>query len=251
MRVQQNHDRQVMTNAWFDSDIGRYVLEREQVWFDAVSADLFGFVAMQIGQCHVDFLRANRMPFRFTTSAIGGQLLARPEELPIDGQCIDLIALPHLLEFSPRPHLLLREVERVLRPEGQLLVAGFNPLSLWGLKRKASVRHGYPWNGRFLHLTRIRDWLSLLGFELLAGRMVCYAPPIDHAGWLHSFRFMEAAGDRWWALGGGVYLLHAVKRVRGMRVIAPRWDDRKWLTKPVLAPPGNRVVGDGNHKDAA
>lgn len=238
-----------MTTAWFDSDIGRYVLGREQAWFDAVSADIFGFNAMQIGQCHVDFLRANRMPFRFTASAIDGDILARPEELPLDGQSVDLIALPHLLEFSPQPHQLLREVERVLRPEGQVLIAGFNPLSLWGMKRLASVRHGYPWNGRFLHLARIKDWLSLLGFELLAGRMICYAPPIDNARWLHSFRFMEAAGDRWWALGGGVYLLHAVKRVRGMRVIAPRWDERKWLAKPVLAPPGNRAVGRGNHKE--
>ena len=234
---------------WFDSDIGRYVLEREQVWFDAVSADIFGFKAMQLGQCHIDFLRANRMPFRFTASVIDGSVQARPEELPFDSQCIDLIALPHLLEFSPQPHQLLREVERVLRPEGRLLLAGFNPLSLWGLKNRARSSLGYPWNGQFLQLARIKDWLTLLGFELLAGRMICYAPPIDHSGWLRSFRFMEAAGDRWWALGGGVYLLHAVKRVRAMRVIAPRWDEKSWLVKPVLLPPGNRVIDNTNRKD--
>jgi SAM-dependent methyltransferase len=230
-----------MTVNWFDSDVGHYVLEREQIWFDAASADIFGFNAMQIGQCHVDFLRANRMPFRSATSVGDGDMRARPEELPIASQTIDLIALPHALEFSPNPHQLLREVERVLRPEGRLLLAGFNPLSLWGLKRLAGSRQYYPWTGRFLHLTRIKDWLSLMGFELLSGRMVCYAPPINNARWLHGFRFMEAAGDRWWAMGGGVYLLHAVKRVRGMRLISPRWEEG-WLGKPILARPGHRLI---------
>lgn len=230
-----------MTGNWFNSDVGQYVLEREQVWFDATSADIFGFNALQIGQCHIDFLRANRMPFRFNASITDGSLRCRPEELPIESQSIDLIALPHLLEFSPNPQLLVREVERVLRPEGRLLLAGFNPLSLWGLRRVAGAKQGYPWHGRFLHLTRIKDWLSLMGFELLSGRMVCYAPPVNNAVWLNRFRFMEAAGDRWWAMGGGVYLLHAVKRVKGMRLITPRWED-KWLAKPILVRPTNRVI---------
>ena len=230
-----------MTMNWFDSDIGRYVLEREQSWFDLTSADLFGFNAMQIDQCHVDFLRANRMPFRFAMSVGGGDLRSRPEELPIASQTIDLIALPHALEFSPNPHRLLREVERVLRPEGRLLLAGFNPLSLWGLRRLSGSRQCYPWNGRFLHLARIKDWLSLMDFELLSGRMACYAPQVNNSRWLRGFRFMEAAGDRWWAMGGGVYLLHAVKRVHGMRLITPRWEE-KWLAKPLLAPPSNRAI---------
>lgn len=230
-----------MTENWFDSDIGRYILEREQVWFDANSADIFGFNALQMGQCHIDFLRANRMPFRFSMSVTCGSMQGRPEYLPIADQSLDLLAMPHALEFSPNPHMLLREVERVLRPEGRILLAGFNPFSLLGMKRVLGSHQAYPWNGRFLHLTRIKDWLSLLGFELVSGRMVCYAPPVNRSAWLHRFRFMEAAGDRWWALGGGVYLLHAVKRVRNMRLITPRWEE-KWLVKPVLAPPSNRIT---------
>jgi SAM-dependent methyltransferase len=226
---------------WFDSDLGQYMLAREQEWFDAASIDLFGFNALQVGLCHVDFLRANRMPYRYCAGVAAGHLRCRPEFLPIDAQSMDLVAMPHALEFSPNPHQLLREVERVLRPEGQLLLAGFNPLSLWGVKRWLGPRGAYPWSGQFLRLSRIRDWLSLLGFELAAGRMVCYAPPVNRQGWLDRSRFMEAAGDRWWALGGGVYLLHAIKRVHGMRLIAPRWEE-KWLAKPVLARTGNRTV---------
>ena len=228
---------------WFETDAGRYVLERELAWFDATSADLFGFMAMQIGMCQVDYLRANRMPNRFCGKPGGGDVLCRPEQLPIETQSLDLVALPHALEFSPNPHQLLREVERVLRPEGKLLLTGFNPLSFWGLRRSLGGRQSYPWNGQFLRLVRIKDWLSLLGFELAGGRMACYAPPLSRALWLKRFGFLESAGDRWWAMGGGVYMLHAVKRVQGMRLISPQWSG-SWLGKAGLAQSTNRIQID-------
>ncbi|MEW5789488.1 MAG: methyltransferase domain-containing protein [Pseudomonadota bacterium] len=220
---------------WYESDLGRYVLERELDWFDAVSSDLFGFHAVQIGDCAIDYLRANRMPQRFCLCPREGVVRGQPESLPIAGQSLDLVALPHVLEFSSNPHQVLREAERVLRPEGRLLIAGFNPLSLWGLRRVGGSREAPgPWEGRFIHLARIKDWLALLGFELAGGRMACYAPPINRSRWLSGFGFLEAAGDRWWALGGGVYLLHAVKRVHGMRLIAPKWDS-SWRSRPAWA----------------
>jgi SAM-dependent methyltransferase len=222
--------------TWFESDVGRYVLAREQAWFDAVSADLFGFNAMQMGNCGVDYLRANRMRYRFCAGLGTGVLTCRPERLPLASQSLDLIALPHLLEFSPHPHELLREVERVLRPEGRLLIVGFNPFSLWGLRRLFSARDGaWPWHGRFIHLARLKDWLALLGFDIVGGRMACYAPPIDRAMWIKRFSFLEAAGDRWWALGGGIYQIHAVKRVRGMRLIEPKREGN-WVARPAWAP---------------
>ena len=228
--------------AWFESDLGRYVLERELAWFDAVSVDLFGFKALQLGTCKVDYLRANRMPHRFCAGLDQGGIDCHPEQLPLAGQSLDLVALPHLLEFSPNPHQLLREVERVFRPEGRVLIAGFNPLSLWGMRRMLSrERDIWPWQGRFIHLYRIKDWLALLGFEIVAGRMNCYAPPMDRDTWIRRFAFLEAAGDRWWALGGGVYLLHAVKRVTGMRLIAPK-REAKWLSRPVWAPTRRETV---------
>ncbi len=221
--------------GWYESDLGRYVLERELEWFDAVTSDLFGFHALQVGGCGIDFLRANRMPQRFCAGPDAGGLRCQTEHLPIASQSLDLLVLPHVLEFSPHPHQVLREAERVLRPEGRLLIAGFNPLSLWGLRRVAGSKDAMgPWDGRFIHLARLKDWLALLGFELAGGRMACYAPPVNRLRCLASFGFLEAAGDRWWALGGGIYLLHAVKRVHGMRLIAPKWEGR-WRTRPAWA----------------
>jgi hypothetical protein len=132
-------------------------------------------------------------------------------------------------------------VERTLRPEGRVLIAGFNPLSLWGLRRVLSAEGAaWPWNGRFIHLARLKDWLALLGFEIAGGRLACYAPPIDRAAWIERFSFLEAAGDRWWALGGGVYLIHAVKRVQGMRLIEPKWDTA-WRARPAWSANPNKL----------
>jgi len=132
--------------------------------------------------------------------------------------------LPHMLEFAEHPHLLLREVERVLMPEGNLIISGFNPRSLWGLHRALGRKQGYPWCGHFIALHRLKDWLALLGFEVVGGRFAVYAPPFHQPGLLERSAFMEAVGDRWWAVSGGVYFLHAVKRVPGMRLIMPQWN---------------------------
>ncbi len=225
--------------SWYESDLGRYVLARELEWFDAVSSDLFGFHALQMGDCETDFLRANRMPHRFCAALAAGPLRAAPEMLPISSQSLDLLALPHVLEFSSHPHQVLREAERVLRPEGRLLISGFNPISLWGMRRFVTQRicrdqETHPWHGRFIHLTRIKDWLALMGFELAGCRLACYAPPANKASWLARFGFLEAAGDRWWAFGGGVYLIHAIKRVHGMRILLPK-RDTTWRARPAWA----------------
>lgn len=237
--------------GWYDSDLGRYVLARERAWFDAVCGDLFGFHALQVGECDIDFLRTNRMPHRYCAGTAAGCPRCRPEQLPFAGQSLDLLVLPHVLEFSRHPHEVLREAERVLRPEGRLLLAGFNPFSLWGMRRRLGRPDAVgPWHGRFIALNRIKDWLALLGFELAGGRMACYAPPLNRQSWLDRFGCLEAAGDRWWALGGGIYLIHAIKRVHGMRLIAPKWEGR-WRTRPAWAQPtrnASQRVGLGRQR---
>lgn len=145
--------------------------------------------------------------------------------LPFDSASIDLVVLPHVLEFSRNPHQILREVERVMRPEGRIILSGFNPFSLWGMRGIASGSAGSaPWCGNFISLPRLKDWFALLGFEVSSGKLSAYIPPFDQEKWLHRFGFMEQAGDRWWPISGGVYFLIAIKRVRGVRLIRPSWN---------------------------
>ena len=108
-------------------------------------------------------------------------------------------------------------------PEGHLVLSCFNPWSLWGLKRIYSSGLTYPWNGAFINLPRLKDWLSLLGFEIKSGKMCCYVPPFSRENWINRFAFMEKAGGRWWPFSGAVFFLQTIKRVRGMRLIMPEW----------------------------
>ena len=242
---------------WLKTPPGRYLLAWEQAQLDRCVADVFGFHALQLGLPELDALRANRMPHRWlavdqqapamesapspevpeTAAAIGPQPAPRAvalqcdfDALPFDSQSLDLIVLPHSLELARDPHLALREVERVLMPEGRVVIIGFNPGSLWALRqhlgrmgRGVGLGAGSPLfmpsEGEFLGYWRLRDWLRLLSFEVEEGRFGCYRPPLASEPWLARFEWMERTGDRWWPVLGAVYMLVAVKRVRGMRLV--------------------------------
>ncbi|MFM0737069.1 class I SAM-dependent methyltransferase [Paraburkholderia xenovorans] len=154
-------------------------------------------------------------------------------DLPFEAQSVDLIVMPHTLEFTSDPHRLLREAERVLMPEGQLIILGFNSLSLWGARQSVGKVTGRPFVPSAVDLiafTRLKDWIKLLGFDLERGRFGCYRPPLGSEQWLSRYQFMEAAGDRWWPIFGATYMIKAIKRVRGMRLVGPLK-----VKKPVLA----------------
>lgn len=227
---------------WLATPLGQYLVEQEQRFFDAAVVDLFGYNALQVGLPEVDLLRASRMTLRerVAPNAPAG-LRADCTALPIAPSVVDLVVLPHVLEFSLHPHQILREVERILMPDGHLLISGLNPWSLWGIGRTLAGAGGeFPWQGEYISLLQLKDWLALLGFEVTAGRMACYAPPFAQQKWLRRCAFMEAAGNRWWPFAGGVYFLQAVKRVTGMRVIMPRWSESR-RAKPALAVVPRRV----------
>ncbi|MDR3323556.1 MAG: class I SAM-dependent methyltransferase [Zoogloeaceae bacterium] len=232
--------------TWLNTPQGQYVLNWEQTRLDAALSDVFGFNALQLGLPEQDFLRGNRMPLRQTLSDSGAaHLLGAFTQLPIAAQSVDLVVLPHVLEFYPEPHQILREVERILIPEGRLFILGFNPLSLWGARRRLPGRpEGFPWNGQYLSLSRLKDWLKLLGFELDRGVFGCYAPPCKSARWLARWRFMELAGDRWWGFAGSVYMIRAIKRVYGMRLILPDWNAQKLKTEAL------RPIAHKTHKES-
>jgi SAM-dependent methyltransferase len=245
---------------WLKTPAGAYVLQWEQEHLDTAVSDLFGFHALQLGLPELDALRANRMPHRWvavegeaapTNASIDSQpepfaspakvgiaLYCDFDALPFDTSSLDLVVLPHALELARDPHLALREVERVLVPEGRVVIVGFNPGSLWGLRQQigrwrrrlnSGSRRGLflPSAGEFMRYRRLRDWLRLLSFEVEAGRFGCYRPPVVSTKWLSRFEWMERVGDRWWPVFGAVYFVVAVKRVRGMRLVGMVREQRK------------------------
>lgn len=217
---------------WLETPPGQYVQAWEQRQVDAMVGNVFGYHAIQIGLPQWDLLRANRIPHRARTlasaqglEATGAVLVANPEALPFESQSIDLLVLPHVLDCSQNAHQVLREAERVLVPEGHLVVLGFNPWSLWGVSdRIPGLDPILPIPADYqVSLARLKDWFKLLSFEFDRGRFGCYVPPCATDVWLRRWAFMESAGDRWWPVCGAVYVVSAVKRVAGMRLVAPRW----------------------------
>jgi len=230
----------ITLDDWLDTPLGEYIRAWEQERLDALTADIFGFNAVQIGFPKLHALRANRMQHRWLSDmrvpqpAEHGQA-ANPHkasvihdfgEIPFASQSLDLVVLPHVLEFASEPHQILREVERVLIPEGQVIISGFNPASLWGLRQAAGSvtgAHFLPEYAEFISLLRLQDWLKLLNLEVNRGHFGCYMPPCKSDKWLRRFSFMEKAGGRWWPYCGAVYMVQAIKRVKGMTLIGPSW----------------------------
>lgn len=199
-------------------------MAREQAIFDRVLPDLFGFYALQIGAAGAPLLQSSRITHRFTLAwDTPAAVVAEADQLPFAENQFDLVVLPHTLEFQALPHEVLREVFRVLRPEGRLLLTGFNPYSPWGIKRYLGRERSGAWAGEFMSLSRVKDWLSLLGFDFVAGQFDVFNLPLATGRGLQRLAWLEGAGERWWPFAGGVYFLHAVKRVAGVRLIRPDW----------------------------
>ena len=201
----------------------------EQRCLEQITADIFGFNAMQIGLPQIDALQASRMPNKWIADTCTGgnanvAVIYDLTDMPFASQSLDLIILPHVLEFSSEPHQVLREVERVLIPEGRLVICGFNPASLWGVRQMVGRLSGAPFlplDGEFISVPRLKDWLKLLNLEVDEGRFGCYAPPCRTDAWLRRFGVIEKAGAQWWPYLGAVYMVQAIKRVKSMRLIGP------------------------------
>lgn len=222
--------------------------EREQV--AAAVANVFGFHALQLGLPELDTLVANRMPHRWLATETPNEKATFVTDfaaLPFPANSLDLVVLPHALELTTDPHAALREVERVLVPEGRVVICGLNPMSLWGFRqsrahlyRRFGFEHMFlPEAGEFIGYLRLRAWLRLLGLEIESGHFGCYRPALASPGLLARFAWMDRLGARWWPILGAVYCLVAVKKVRGMTLLNPAWKPARWLTSAPVSVASN------------
>jgi SAM-dependent methyltransferase len=213
---------------WLASPLGRTVLAFESRVLQDALADVFGFEMLQIGRwgegLELSASARTQHHWWVAPDARGaGAIRAHYDALPVATGSIEAVLLPHTLEFALDPHEVLREVERVLRGDGHVVICGFNPLGPWGLRHLVAGRRFPPPVNRLLAEGRLRDWLRLLGFEVVGSRRYLFVPPwarrvpADGQGW------PERRGPEILPPLAGAYLVKACKRVRVLTPIRPVW----------------------------
>jgi SAM-dependent methyltransferase len=230
-----SHDTAFVTD-WLATPLGRRCLTNEQRLMRRALERVFGEQLLQIGawgprNSFLRYARTQRRALVDWRPGVAADLVCDPERLAVASDSIDAVVLPHTLERTASPHALLREVDRVLRPDGQLIVLSFAPGGLWGLRHLLSSG-GYPaGRDRAVREGRLRDWLELLSFDVPPATRYCHTLPIER---FKQLRFLprEELAQRWLPIFSGGYLLKAQKRVQPLTPV------RLWKRQARL-----RVVG--------
>ncbi len=220
-------------DAWYKSPLGQAFLAEQSRIVQPIFAKTLAYYQLLMGdppfiQSLLPHLKANPIwihpPSQTQVLPHLDAIAARQDKLPIASDSMDLVYLAHCLALGKNPHEVLREAFRVLKPQGHLIISHFNPWSAWGLWR--FLRRPFrpvAWDARFIALSRLEDWLSLLSFELVQSHRFFFRPPITDPKFLVRLDFLETIGSRLYPLWGGGIILWAKKSVLTLTPIKPHF----------------------------
>ncbi len=214
---------------WLQEPLGQTFLETEKDLLKGTIGKLFGYHFLLLGEAdfaqsiskspilHRVWVHSHAKP-QARLSAIRGRF----DKLPIIADEIDLVYAAHCLELIRNPHEVLREIYRVLRPEGHLIISCFNSPSLFGFwKWICAWISPVAFHGKYMSAYRLKDWLILLGFDIVETKYFFYRPPVNSQKVLSKLKWLEYLGKMCWPfLGSGYYVL-AKKRVLTLTPIRP------------------------------
>jgi SAM-dependent methyltransferase len=233
---------------WYRLSLGQQLAEAETTALATQLTNLFGYHLVLVDppwdECRLEESRiAHRVIQRIDKQApADAGMLADTENWPIMTDSVDAIVLPHTLELAHDPHQVLREADRCLVPDGHLVIIGFNPRSIWGIRRVLARKRGdLPWDTHFRSMGRVKDWLGLLGFDILHSHFLFQRPPLQSEGILGRLRFMEPASGVGFVLLSAAYILVARKRTV---ILTPLHQMQR--AKPRLFPVGIPSSSQGN-----
>ncbi len=206
---------------WYSRESGQYLLSKQRDRVAQLLETAFGYHILQLGVTRdhtlIDGSRINHHVYAAACPGGRVSLLCTGDEIPLESDSVDVLVAHHAVEFSDNPHQSLREMHRVLAPQGRLILLGFNPYSPGNMAHAIQARLGYgPWPARrTVGAPRMIDWLHLIGCELQSADYL-YTLPAPRTGRLHEWlrNSDQWLGQRNWPLGG-VYVLHAIKQVCG------------------------------------
>ena len=220
-------DAQQPLAQWYATGLGQSILEDLEGQLRIRLGDVFGYQGLQIGNPDPsrDLLAHAGLHRRIVVDAPGlpADINADILSLPIASETMKSVLFFHTLDFCHQPHQALREADRVLMKDGQLIVVGFNPLSAFGARHfLTGWRQNEPWNGHFYSRMRVTDWLSVLDYRVLHSESLFIRPPINSERLLWRLRKLEKL-QPWLRAVGGLYVLQARKQTIPMTVARRTW----------------------------
>jgi len=221
--------------AWLANPIGKRFLDLECGRLNEIVPTLFGYIAVTVGEpdfmACIDqsaikkrFLLNDDISLVYAPNSLS-LACSRQDSLALESGTVDLVYLAHTLEFASNPHEVLREAYRILRPDGHLIITMFNPLSVWGLWRSvAKVTKHVPWQANFMSVLKLKDWLALLGFDIMRINYFGFNLPVGYCSHHHKLSLCERWGQKLELPIGAAYIIEASKRVIPITpIVAPAW----------------------------
>jgi SAM-dependent methyltransferase len=207
-------------DVWYQSPLGSYVLEMERAELDKYLPHYYGDHFLQLGGPSETFLferspiahRVRLSPESFPVFS-GPSVCGQFHAMPFMSETIDVLLLPHVLELIDRPADFLAECYRVLSPEGRLIILGFNPSSLWGIRRYLGTKKTFPWCIHFKLKAYIKHLLQVQNLSIEHISNLLFEPPVKNTNGLKKLFPMEALGRVFWSDFGAIYLIIAYKQL--------------------------------------
>ena len=225
---------------WYQQASSSWILNLESEEISRIIKNIEGVYLVQMGRS-LDVMHSKKSQIfahiRLMSQFIDDSILSVQtnwQELPLLSNSVDIVVLVHLLEFINYPVKLLQEVFHALKPNGQLIILGFNPWSFWGLKKTFS--RSIPWNGRFWSRTQVKRWLINFNYSILYSKTFCYGLLSQKKLGRKIRVFIETAGRLSLPAGGRIYLLVAKKEVYARVQPEILWTKRHFLTRGTIKP---------------
>ena len=168
------------------------------------------------------------------------RITAHMDALPIQSDTVDAVYCPHVLEFIDKPHDVLRELERLLVPEGFLIISCFNPWNLWNAVRRLPFRATKLPRGNLLSCSRLKDWLQLLGFDIVCVETVAPAmsQDVEQGSWWA--RWLKIGYWKKWFSSSGSFIIMAQKQQIALTPVKYKWSLRSKIITAGLVEPSTR-----------
>jgi SAM-dependent methyltransferase len=221
-------------NTWLEQPFGQSLLAREARIVEDQFEGIFGELCLQVGLWgpSKSFLNAARTQQRLLIAAEPHHsvptVIGQPWRLPVESESVDCVLLPHTLEYADRQHAILREVDRVLHAHGHLIILGFRPGGLWGLRRLIPGASLPPGTDQLVPDRRLRDWLKLLDMRIHGMTGYFFRWPIPGNRGATSAKW-ERRGQKFWPELSACYMISAQKRVSTLTPVRPAWNSKPKL----------------------